>query len=115
MITDEQIKKYGRNAKAINEILRICKDKRLLTEFLAKRAKEVKGIMGELFDQDFVTETYVKERIEQAIAAKDAEIAENKMELANKDAEIAENKAEIAKNKAEIARLQKLVAAHSVL
>ena len=99
MIADEQIRKYGRKEKAINEILRICKDKKLLSEFLAKRTKEVKGIMGELFNQDWVKEVYLNERIDEAVAEKDAEIAEKDAEIAEKDAEIARMNAEIAELK----------------
>ncbi|MDO4988802.1 MAG: hypothetical protein Q4E17_07260 [Synergistes sp.] len=52
------IKKYGRTQEAIEETLKICADKNLLTEYLKTREAEVRGIMRTLFDQERVTELY---------------------------------------------------------
>lgn len=44
-IADENRKKYGYTAKAVEEILRQCKEEDILTSLLASRQKEVRDIM----------------------------------------------------------------------
>lgn len=57
-ISDEERKKYGRSKKAVDEILRRCIEKNVLSAFLATRQKEVAEIMVTLFDQEKVMEIH---------------------------------------------------------
>lgn len=57
-IVDENRRKYGRTPKAIEEILRQCREENILTPFLASRQKEVQDIMVTLFDQEKVLEIH---------------------------------------------------------
>lgn len=57
-IADENRKRYGRTAKAIEETLRQCREEDILTPFLASRQKEVHDIMVTLFDQEKVLEIH---------------------------------------------------------
>lgn len=61
-----QIKKHGRNKKAVLETINICKDKNLLKEYLESKEKEVVNIMMALFDQEEVFNTYVKSEVREA-------------------------------------------------
>ena len=45
---------HGRTLKAVKEIIRICRDKNLLKEYLSERETEVEEIMLTLFDQEHV-------------------------------------------------------------
>ena len=56
----EQRKKYGRTREAIQETIRICKDRNILKEYLESREKEVVDIMLALFDEQEVYETHFK-------------------------------------------------------
>lgn len=69
-VYNEQVKKHGKNKKAVLETIRICKDKDLLKEYLESKEKEVVDIMMTLFDQEEVFDTYVKS--ERKEAAKEA-------------------------------------------
>lgn len=53
-VVNEQVALHGRTLTAAKEIIRICRDKNLLKDYLAEREKEVEGIMMELFDQNVV-------------------------------------------------------------
>ena len=53
-----QIKIHGATRKAIEETLRICKEKKVLEEYLKQRETEIMDIMTTLFDQDYVTKLY---------------------------------------------------------
>ena len=44
----------GRTLKAVKEIIRICRDRNLLKEYLSEREMEVEEIMLTLFDQEHV-------------------------------------------------------------
>ena len=44
----------GRTLKAVKEIIRICRDRNLLKEYLSERETEVEEIMLTLFDQEHV-------------------------------------------------------------
>ena len=61
-VLTEQVKKYGPMRKAIEETLRICRDKQILVEYLKQRETEIMDIMTTLFDQDYITELYGNER-----------------------------------------------------
>ena len=72
-VFDTQRKKYGYTRKAVEETIRICKNKNVLKEYLQKREKEVVDIMMVLYDQDEVVEMYGRDkkregRIEGAVA-----------------------------------------------
>ena len=64
-VLDQQIKKYGYTRKAVQEAIRICSNKKILTEYLKQREKELMNIMTVLFDQDTVTRDLIasKERV----------------------------------------------------
>ncbi|MBR0172975.1 MAG: hypothetical protein IJQ21_09300 [Lachnospiraceae bacterium] len=57
-VFDTQRKKYGYTRKAVEETIRICKNKNVLKEYLQSREKEVIDIMMVLYDQDEVVEMY---------------------------------------------------------
>ncbi|MCI9079081.1 MAG: hypothetical protein HFH68_09210 [Lachnospiraceae bacterium] len=65
-VYNKQVKKHGKNKKAVLETIRICKDKNLLKEYLESKEKEVVGIMMALFDQEEVFNTYVKSEVREA-------------------------------------------------
>ena len=84
---------------AIQETIRICKDRDVLKEFLQNHETEVYDKMFDLFDQDYIWEVHdynVKKEYEQKLAAKDAELASNKAALADKDAALADKDSVIA-------------------
>ena len=53
-VFNEQVALYGRTLKAAKEIVRICRDMDLLSDYLRERETEVEGIMLALFDQEQV-------------------------------------------------------------
>ena len=55
-IADEQRKAYGLTKTAIQETMRICRERGVLTPFLAARRKEVIDIMELLFSQEEIRE-----------------------------------------------------------
>ena len=61
-IYNEQVKQQGRTRKAVLETIRICKDRKILKEYLESREKEVVDIMMTLFDQEYAVERYGDER-----------------------------------------------------
>ena len=54
------MKLYGRTKKAILEIIRICKDRNVLKEYLESREKEVVDIMMVLYDEEEAMRIYVE-------------------------------------------------------
>lgn len=54
-ICREQIRIHGKTRKAIKEVIRICKDRKVLAEYLAEREKEVVNIMGTLFGAEEIS------------------------------------------------------------
>ena len=61
-IYNEQVKEYGRTKEAVLETIRICKNRKILKEYLESREKEVVDIMMTLFDQEYAVERYGDER-----------------------------------------------------
>lgn len=57
-IVDEKRREYDRTQRAIEEILKQCKEENILTPFLSSRKKEVQNIMVTLFDQEKVLEIH---------------------------------------------------------
>ena len=53
-VFNEQVALYGRTLTAAKEIIRICRDRNLLEEYLGEREKEVEDIMLTLFDQEYI-------------------------------------------------------------
>ena len=79
-ILNEQITKYGRTYKAIQETIRICKDKNVLKEYLTEHEQEVQSIMVSLFDNDQIVKAYTKEKIEEGQTLKALEIAKKMLQ-----------------------------------
>ena len=65
-IFDEQIKLYGRTKKAVDETIRICKDRDVLKDYLAK--EEVTDIMFGYFDYEKELEFLRQEEREEGRA-----------------------------------------------
>ncbi|HIR88792.1 MAG TPA: hypothetical protein IAC96_07570 [Candidatus Fimimorpha faecalis] len=61
-IYNEQVKEYGRTKEAVLETIRICKNRKILKEYLESREKEVVDIMMTLFDQEYAVERYGDEK-----------------------------------------------------
>ncbi len=75
-VCDEQVAIHGRTREAIQEAIRICRDRNVLKEYLSSREQEVIDMMMELFDEQEVIRSYVEsERYE---AAKEAEVKTEK-------------------------------------
>ena len=82
-IYNEQVKQQGRTREAVLETIRICKDRKILKEYLEGREKEVVDIMMTLFDQEYAVERYGDERELKGKAEGKAEgLAEGEMKKA---------------------------------
>ena len=66
-VYNEQVKLYGRNAKAVSETIRICENEDVLTDYLKSREKEVSGIMLAFSDIDKQFDLYVNGEIQIAV------------------------------------------------
>ena len=60
-VFNDCVKKYGWTQKAIEETLRICKDRNLLKKYLEEHEAEVIEMMTMLFDENYVSEAYENE------------------------------------------------------
>ena len=60
-ILNEQIKKYGRTKEAIDETIRICKDRNILKEYLSNHESEVHDIMFSLYDDEQIQKAMMRE------------------------------------------------------
>ena len=71
-VYDEQRKLYGRTQKAIEETIRICKERNVLKEYFESREGEVVTMMMTLFDHEQIMKNHDasirREEREQAIA-----------------------------------------------
>ena len=74
-VCNEQVALNGRTLKAVKEIIRICRDRNLLREYLSERETEVEEIMLILFDQEHVWNI---ERNNIRLAALEEGIMQNK-------------------------------------
>ena len=54
---------YGRSRKAVLEVIRICKDRNVLREYLSSKEKEVVDIMMVLYDEQEVMKSYVESEV----------------------------------------------------
>ena len=57
-VFDQQVKKYGYTRKAAEEMIRICKDRGALIEYLSRHEKEVADSMIILFEQEEAVKRY---------------------------------------------------------
>ncbi len=57
-VFDKCVRKYGRSETAVHEILRICKEKGYLSEYLAEHEKEVRATLFDLFDHERIQRDY---------------------------------------------------------
>ena len=57
-VANDQMRKYGKTRKAVEETIRICIDEDVLTEYLKERGVEVMDIMTALFDEEEVSRRY---------------------------------------------------------
>ena len=64
-IYQEQSGLYGRTKEAVQETIRICKDRDVLREYLSSREKEVVSIMMALFDQEKAVEQFGYEKMQE--------------------------------------------------
>ena len=71
-IYNEQVKEYGRTKEAVLETIRICKNRKILKEYLESREKEVVDIMMTLFDQEYAVERYGDEKKAEGLAEGEA-------------------------------------------
>ena len=65
-VYNEQVKLYGRNAKAVSETIRICENEDVLSDYLKSREKEVSGIMLAFSDIDKQFDLYVRSEVKAA-------------------------------------------------
>ncbi len=72
----EQVKRHGYSRKAVQETIRICRDRDVLAEYLKTRESEVVSIMMMLFDDAYIQRAYHM-RVEREAAEK-AKIAAEK-------------------------------------
>ena len=70
-ICNEQVAIHGRTREAVQEAIRICKERNVLKEYLSSREKEVVDMLMELYDEQEILKSYVEsERFEAENAAK---------------------------------------------
>ena len=65
-VYNEQVKLYGRNAKAVSETIRICENEDVLSDYLKSREREVSGIMLAFSDIDRQFDLYVNSKVKEA-------------------------------------------------
>ena len=75
-VFDAQVKKYGRVKKAIEETLRICRDRGVLKEYLDAHEKEVLTVMMSMFDQEKSIQRYGQRMAREARLLAFAEMVE---------------------------------------
>ncbi|MCI8891273.1 MAG: hypothetical protein HFH34_08020 [Eubacterium sp.] len=75
-IFDEQVKKYGLTVQAVREVIRMCKDRDVLKQYLSGRESEVVDLMLTLFSQEEIWDMHIKSEKKKAAekAAKKAAI-----------------------------------------
>ena len=104
-IVNDVVSRMGRTQEAAEEIIRICKDKEILREYLESREKEVFGIMIALFNDDQIQRSFLNaERYnirleEKAEAQKEVKAAEEKTKAAEEKIKAAEEKTKAAEEK----------------
>ena len=66
-ILNEQVKNHGRTKKAIDETIRICKDRNILKEYLSRHESEVHDIMFSLYDDEQIQKAMMREAHKEGI------------------------------------------------
>ncbi len=59
-VCNEQVAKHSRTREAVQEAIRICKERNVLKEYLSSREKEVVDMLMELYDEQEVLRSYVE-------------------------------------------------------
>ncbi len=59
-VFNEQTKQHGMTQKSVTETIRMCKDRNVLREYLARREKEVVTIMMSLFDEEQIMKSFIR-------------------------------------------------------
>ena len=59
-VCNEQVAIHGRTREAVQEAIRICKERNVLKEYLSSREKEVVDMLMELYDEQEVIRSYVE-------------------------------------------------------
>lgn len=59
-VCNEQVAIHGRTREAVQEAIRICKERNILKEYLSSREKEVVDMLMELYDEQEVLRSYVE-------------------------------------------------------
>ncbi len=67
-ILNEQVKANGRTKKAIDETIKICKDRNILKEYLSNHESEVHDIMFSLYDDEQIFNAAMREHAKAARA-----------------------------------------------
>ena len=60
-ILNEQVKNHGRTKEAIDETIRICKDRNILKEYLSRHESEVHDIMFSLYDDEQIQKAMMRD------------------------------------------------------
>ena len=103
-VLNEQVKIHGKTTKAIEETIRICKERNILREYLQKREPEVKRIMITLFSQEQIQEYYGEEKRREGWEEARAEFGKREAEFGKREAEFDKREAEFGKREAEFGK-----------
>ncbi len=76
-VFNEQTRKHGMTRKAVTETIRVCRDRNVLREYLARREKEVVTIMMSLFDEEQIMKSFIRSERHDA----DRETAERMIKM----------------------------------
>ena len=66
-ILNEQVKNHGRTKEAIDETIRICKDRNILKEYLSRHESEVHDIMFSLYDDEQIQKAMMREAHKEGV------------------------------------------------
>ena len=118
-VLDQQFKIYGRNLQAVEETIRICMERNILTDYLREEKAEVLNIMGTLFDDEVILKNHIatrvreknkKERKAREAAEKEAQKEREAREAEREAREAAEKEAREAKRNTMVVAIKNLVA-----
>ena len=76
-VFNKQVKKYGRTGKAIEETIRICKDKDVLREYLAQKETEVSIMMMKILSAEYQEKLYWEDWAEKRAKKKAKKMAQD--------------------------------------
>ena len=83
-ILTEQARLHGRTEKALEETIRICKDKNILQAYLEQRRAELSDYIWDMTDEE-IEEEYWNNRIEQAVEETTAAVTQSVSEEKARD------------------------------